>query len=384
MDWSQISRQVDAAADVLRLRPQIVGRFYGDGNRLGQRPADAPAPAYYSPERWIGSSTEATNPPGIPSGGISTCLDIRGDGEGELALRDLLAHAELGPRLLGEPRHKAHDGALRVLIKLLDARLPIPFHVHATDDFVATNPNVYPRERFGKDEAYHYLDVPKGDCPYTHIGVYPGVGAGDVVSALRRGTDHVIELTPGALQRFGEGFIVRAGMLHRPGTALTLEIQQPSDVYTMFQTDFGGAPLPPEAMHPGFDSIDAAAEAVVDWQANTAPDPLDNLRLTPRPVTPTPAGGSLEWVYPPEASDKFSGMRLKVTSTMKFTAQDPCILYIWRGEGTLDGLPVRGGAGPVGENDEFFLGHEAVRRGIEITTTGEEPLVAFALFAAAV
>lgn len=378
MDQVQILQQLDANQDIVRLTPQIVGRFYGDGNRLGQRAPDAPRPPYYQPERWIGSFTPASNPPGIPSGGVSTCANI---GDGALALRDLLAMPQVGARLLGEKRFEAHSGEYRVLIKLLDARCPIPFHVHADDHFVSSHPDVYPEERFGKDEAYHFLDVPKGDCPYTHVGLHPGVSAADVVAAMRRGTDHVLELTPGDIQRFGEGFIVRAGLLHRPGTALTLEIQQPSDVYTFFQTDFGGEPLPEEALYPGFDTIEAAAEGVVNWEENLRADLLESVRLKPEPVVTEDTGGQLDWVFPPEASDKFSGMRLTIETEMVFRSKMPCVLFVWKGSGAMDERAIDGGGGPVGNADEFFLGQQAVERGITFKNNGDQPLVAFALFA---
>lgn len=380
MECSNLASQLDQAGDIIRLQPQIVGRFYGDGNRLGQRGPRAAKPAYYKPERWIGSSTAAVNPPGIPSGGVSQCASLKLCGKMP-ALKALVADPEIGPRLLGEKRFRKHEGCFRVLLKLLDARFPIPFHVHADDRFVSRNPKVYANERFGKDEAYHFLDVPKGDCSYTHVGLYPGVTMKDVVAAMRRGTDHVLELSPAAYQNYGEGFIVRAGLLHRPGTALTLEIQQPSDVYTMFQTDFGGEPLAEEALHPGFKSIEAAADAVVNLADNRKANLLESSRLTPTPVKPSMRGGKAEWIFPPSASKKFSGIRLTVESAMKLKFADPCLLFVWRGQGTLDGQKVDGGAGPVGKADEFFLGAQAVGRGVELRNTGKEPLIAFAMFA---
>ena len=383
MNTADIEAKLAGQDDIVRLDPQVIGRFYGDANRLGQRSPKARTPAYYKPERWIGSSTLATNPPGIPSGGVSTCKALR-DGGRKLTLKQLVAHPQFGPRLLGEDRYRQHDGSFRVLIKLLDAQYPIPFHVHADDAFVWANPNVYPKEQCGKDEAYHFLDVDKGTCPYTHLGVYPGVGPKQVVAAMRRGTDHVIELSRGALQRFGEGFIVKAGLLHRPGSALTLEIQQPSDVYTFFQTDFGGQPLPEEALYPGFDSIEEAAERVINWQDNLQEDLLEATRLTPTSVEPAIAGGRAEWIYPPQVSDKFSGMRLTVEQTMRLRAEDPFLLFVWKGAGTLNGHAIEGGGGRPTTDDEAFIGRQAAQRGIEIANTGDQPLVVFALFAAKV
>lgn len=376
----QLEDALKRSQDVLALEPQVVGRFYGDGNRLGQRPVGAPKPAYYRPERWIGSSTLASNPPEIPTGGVSM---ERGLG---VSLKALCGNPVTGPRLLGSERFTKHRGEFRVLIKLLDAVCPIPFHVHADDDFLVGNAGVYPNERFGKDEAYHFLDAPKGGCSYTHVGLHAGVTAKDVITAMRRGTDHVLEMSPGAYQEYGQGFMVRAGLLHRPGTALTLEIQQPSDVYTMFQTDFGGEPLPESVLYPGFASIEEAAERVVNWPLNLQKNLLEVSRLKPEVVTQiAQKGGSVEWVFPPSASEKFSGQRWTVQTTMTLRAEEPCVLWVWKGRGMLDGrIAITGGGGPVTEADEFFVGVEAARRGVELRNTGNEPLVVFAMFAAKV
>jgi len=380
MNTQPVNDLLAKTGDILPLNPQIVGRFYGDGNRLGQRAADAPKPAYYQPERWIGSSTPAVNPPAIPSGGISSIADLTET----VTLRDALADESLGPRLLGEARYKAHNGQFLMLLKLLDAGCPIPFHVHADDAFIKANPLIYPDEKFGKDEAYHFLDVPKGDCAYTHVGLFPGVTAKDVIEAMNRSTDHVLELSPGAMQNFGEGYFVKAGLLHRPGTALTLEIQQPSDVYTMFQRDFGGEPLAPEAICPGFGSIEEAAEAVVNWDDNLEDGLIDKVHIVPNDVDPAWTGGKAAWVFPPEFTDKFSGIRMIVETEMTIDVKQPCVLFVWRGQGQLDDMPVDGGGGPVGKADEFFLGQQAVNRRPVLKNTGDEPLVAFLMFGAMV
>jgi len=378
MDQKHIADALNRCGDVVRLSPQVVGRFYGDLNRLGQRAPDAPKPPYYAPERWIGSSTRAANPPHIPSGGESRCPDLK-----DVTLKELVADPELGPRLLGERRFASHKGTFRVLIKILDAGCPIPFHVHAADSFVRANPDVYPDERFGKSEAYFFFESPKGDCPYTHIGVHNGVGPREVISAMRRSTDHVLELSPGALQQFGEGFYTEAGLLHRPGTALTLEIQQPSDVYTMFQLDFGGEPLDEAVLHPGFTSLEEAAERVVDWSLNYTPDLLEKSKLRPQAVDGfNQTGAVCEWIYPPQVTDKFSGMRLTIGTAMTFKAADPCVLFVWQGRGEIDGRAVHGRAGAPTDSDEFFVGAAAAQRGLSIRNTGDSPLIIFALFAA--
>ncbi len=382
MPATNFAKQLDDSRDIILLEPELVGRFYPDGDRLGQLLPGRPPLAYAVPERWIGSSTPAVNPPSIPSGGLSRCADL-GQPDSRPQLRDLIADPILGPRLLGEERFRKHGGTFRVLVKLLDAGVPIFFHVHPDDTFVAANPTVFPGQTLGKDEAYFFLDVAKGPCSYTHVGIYEGVTAKDLVAAMRKGADYVQEISPVAVQRIGEGLSVSAGLLHRPGTALTLEIQQPADANTLFQTDIGGQPLPESMLYPGFSSALEAAERVIHWDANTKPGLLDSIRLRPSPIAAmTSSSGTAEWIFPPDLLKKYSGMRLTVHKEMPLRFDQPCVLFVWRGHGTLDGREIDGGGGRPGKVDEFFLGLPAVKRGVEICNLGSEPLVAFALFAA--
>ncbi len=382
---SELLNYLDACEDIVALSPQIVARFYRDGNRLGQRAANAPQPDYFQPERWIGSSTQAANPPGIPTGGLSVCpglvaKDQSGQSDQAPTLRSVLAHTEAGSRLLGQKRYDKHDGRFRLLLKLLDPGLAIPFHVHANDAFVKAHPDVYPNDSFGKEEAYHYLDLPKGTNPYTHLGLHPGVTVKDLVEAVNRGEDHVLELSPEAYLRYGEGFYVPSGILHRPGTALTLEAQQPSDVNAWFQRNFGKDPIPESMLYRGFKTHEEAAEAVIDWDMNLREDLLTTLRLKPEPVMKDAKGGKMDWVFPPDATEKFSGIRVTVETEMTLKFKQPCVLFVWRGMGKLGELAITGGGGLVTANDEFFVGVEALAKGVSLTNTGQEPLVVYVMF----
>ena len=377
MNVKKSEESLDRQQDIVRLAPHIVERFYADFNRLGQRPADSTANTGNQPERWIGSSTKVSCTKPEDSTGLSTCPDLE-----NITLKALLADQQTGPRLLGEERFTKHKGSFRVLIKLLDALSPIPLHVHANDAYIQKNPETYPGEQFGKDEAYHFLDSSKGPCAYTHLGLHHGVDAKTLIAAMRKGTDHVVELSPVAPQIFGEGYMVKAGLLHRPGTALTLEIQQPSDVYALFQTDILNKPISVDILHPGFESIEAAAETIVEWEVNANPKLLANNRLRPTKASGfAQEGGKTEWIFPPGASTKFSGLRVTVESTVTLKVNQPMVLYVWKGKGTLNGRPIDGRGGPAGNSDEFFIGVSAAKAGLELTNSGDTPLVAFAMFA---
>jgi hypothetical protein len=151
-----LDRALDAGQGILRLRPTYVRRFYMDGGRLGL--GDAPGATYQAeaklwvPERWIASTVTAANPHPIPGEGLSF-LDLTG---ADLSLRDALTLR--GERLLGPRLLAAHGAEFRVLTKILDPYEPIVFHFHARDEDVRRHPEFFPGHRFGKDEAYYFLE----------------------------------------------------------------------------------------------------------------------------------------------------------------------------------------------------------------------------------
>src|SRR5437868_346122 len=104
---------------LIPLEPTFVHRFYPDLNRLNQRRLKR-SRSEFIPERWIGSSVQALNPPPLPSGGLSMVAGTN------LPLRDVLKSS---PNLLGERILKRHGPEFRVLVKILDPGEPIVFHL---------------------------------------------------------------------------------------------------------------------------------------------------------------------------------------------------------------------------------------------------------------
>jgi mannose-6-phosphate isomerase class I len=267
-----------------------------------------------------------------------------------LALRDAIRAAP--SELLGQDLLAAHGPEFRVLVKILDPGEPIPFHLHATDAQVQRDPRRFPGQRFGKDEAYYFLDAPKGPQPYAHVGLHPGVTRAQLFRAVERGLDHALELSPCFYQEFGKGFFVPAGVPHRPGTALTLEIQQPSDVYSLFhrKSDFELIELP-------------LARRVAK---------LDDFRLTPTALNRSQKhGGEVDTIFPVKTCRKFLGRRIRVSRTLVYSESLPFVLFVWRGRGRLNGRPIRGG-------EEFFVSHHTAAHGVELTNRGDEVLETFA------
>src|SRR5262245_59982421 len=148
-------------AGVLKLKPTFVRRFYSDFNRLGQSRIKK-SPREFIPERRIASSVEAINPPPLPRGGLSLL-----DGtDHTLTPRDAIKRDPL--TMIGEQRLRHWGAKFPVLVKLLDPGEPIVNHFHASDAQVERFAPHFRGHRFGKDEAYYFLEAPKGPVPYTH------------------------------------------------------------------------------------------------------------------------------------------------------------------------------------------------------------------------
>lgn len=329
------------ARGFLPLRPTYVRRLYPDGGRLpiAHRPGGTYMARWrmWRPERWIGSTVPARNPRRIVDEGISH-LDVPG-----LDLPLPVALQLRGKEILGARHYAAYGSDFPVLVKVLDPGQTISFHFHARDVDVWKHPRWFGGQRFGKDEAYYFLDAPKGPIPYTHVGLLPGTTQRDLADAIAEGGGRVLELSPVVHQKIGAGFFVPSGVPHRPGTALTLEVQQPSDVSTMLERVSAGRVLSEREMHPGFASLRQAL-AIIDYKTACDPTLVKRCALTPEPVREAQSrGGDEEWIFPPRFR-KFSGKRLVVRTRVESHEDGPYLALVWRGRGRLNGARIRAGA----------------------------------------
>jgi len=365
----RLTRFVESCGGIVPLKPTFVRRAYCDAGRLsGKKPGATKrrSDGLFVSERWIASSTEAANPNPIPGEGLSVLAGFRP----RTTLRD--AVAALPERLLGPRRAEAHEGQFRVLTKLLDPYEAIYFHYHARDEDVWANPEHFRGQRFGKDEAYYFLDAPKGPTPYTHVGLFPGVGREDLVRAMKRGRDALLEISPCFVQKIGHGYFVPAGVIHSPGTALTLEVQQPSDVGTVVDLTFAGRGAS------GRRDLDAAAEEALrfaDLQTSSLPDILERFALTPQRIDSASAGIEEWWIVPPSVTGKFRAKRVLVRAASVWRQEDCFALLVWAGRGRIGPHEVKAG-------DEFFVSHQAACEGVSIDPA-DGCLEMFAFFAGA-
>ncbi len=367
-----LDRFMDDSGGILKLKPNYVRRYYRDGGRLLARQelhtsrSDLSGP--WTPERWIASTVTACNPHPLPGEGLSF-LDVSGS---DISFKDslsLLAEQILGPQLATR-----YAPQFPLLTKVFDPYDPIVFHFHARDEDVRRFPEHFAPNTSGKEEAYYFLPGPKGRMPYTHVGLHSGVTTQELIHAIEKGRDYILDLSPAFAQRYEEGFHVPAGIPHRPGTALTLELQQPSDVYTHLDWFSEGQKLSPQQTHPGFDSLEQALE-FIDWQGSQVTHILDKFRLTPELISDTQQQrhGEEAWIFPPRMTRKFSGKRVRITGSFETLESQPYALLVWQGRGELNGRPIQAG-------DEFFVTFATARTPIVLKNTGAGLLEVFKFF----
>jgi hypothetical protein len=359
-------RFIERNAGLLPLKPCLVARGYRGGGRLAGRGCGCARrrDGKCLVERWIASSSRATwgNPDTLD--GLSVLAGFRP----ATYLRDALR--ALPDILLGPRRAAAHQGEFRVLTKILDPFDPLGFHFHQKDQDVWAEPERFWGERFGKDEAYYFLPGPKGAWPYTHVGFLPDISRHELIAAMIAGREALLEISPCFVQRAGMGFFVPAGLVHSPGTALTLEIQQPSDVGGGF-----GLRVPKDRTADPAE-LEAMAQQVlrhVDLELCRRQDLLSRFTLKPVPIPSPQAGVETWWIVPPQVSGKFSAKRIVAREECTYREDDCFALLAWSAEGAINGRPVKHGS-------EFFVSHRAAQEGLRVQPT-KEGMELFAIFA---
>lgn len=364
---------------VLRLEPAWVARdFLPPGRRLGL-PEDAYdlGPRGAMCERWLGSTTVADNRVGPEGEGLSF---IAVDGPERITLRDVVAADPVA--IMGEEYTATHDGLGR-LAKIFDYSTRLPLHLHQRQEHAALV------GRRSKDEAYYFPPaVDMGPHPESFLGLHPSVAEGDhdvLLPFLEDwDSDRILQHSIAYLQVAEEGFLIPSGVLHGPGSALTIELQEDSDVFAMLQALNGDRIISKDLLWKDVREEDRERHGerfildLIDWAENGDPFFFENHHLSPQPVEGTSYdGGEEHWIY--YGTPKFSGKRLTVRPGGAITTEDRGVhnVLVWSGSGTYGGVPVEGG-NP--EQDELLITHDRAVAGVEVRNTGSEDLLAIKFF----
>lgn len=200
------------------LGPNQPGHFYLGGAGIA-RLRGTPQPSAYSPEDWVGSTTEMFARPGV---GL-TRLD-----SGE-TLRDAIAAAPAG--FLG-PDHVARYGAdPALLVKILDTGQRLVVHFHPGRDFAARHLG----SPHGKTEAWIILEARQEGTDPSAGHVYLGFKRDADPAVIRRWVDSqdtsaILDSLNQVTAAPGDTWLVPAGIPHAVGAGITLvELQEPTD-----------------------------------------------------------------------------------------------------------------------------------------------------------
>ncbi|HEX7746160.1 MAG TPA: hypothetical protein VF462_12960 [Micromonosporaceae bacterium] len=365
---------------ILRLEPAWVARdWLPPGRRLGlaEHAYDVGERGFIC-ERWLGSTTKADNRIGPPDEGLSYLVGAKGQ---RALLRDAV---EADPvTFLGTEYARTHRGLER-LAKIFDYQARIPYHIHPTArhaSMVGCKP---------KDEAYYFpAGVDMGAHPESFFGVHPWIAEGkrgDVLLPylVEWNSDEILKHARGEMLVAEEGFHIPSGVLHAPGTALTIELQEDSDVLAMFQALNAGTIISKDLLFKDVRPEDRERHGerfvldFIDWELNGDPYFYENRHLTAAPVAgTTQAGGAEWWIF--YNTTKFSGKKLVVRPGQSFITVEQGVhnILVWGGTGTYGGHEICGGQPGM---DELFLVHKAATRPEIVRNTGSDDLVILKFF----
>jgi hypothetical protein len=375
-----VERALSDGDGILRLEPAWVARdFLPPGRRLGlAEDAYELGDRGAMCERWLASTTEADNRVGPPDEGLSY---LARDGPDRITLKEAV---EADPvAIMGSDYAATHQGLGR-LAKIFDYSTRLPLHLHQRQEHAALV------GRRSKDEAYYFPPgVDMGPHPESFFGLHPSVAEERnhqlLVPYLEEwNSDLILQHSVGYTQVAEHGFHIPSGVLHAPGSALTIELQEDSDVFAMLQALNAGKIISKELLWKDVRAEDREANGerfileLIDWEENGDPRFYEHHHLSPQLIEGSRQEGSEEyWIY--YNTTKFSGKKLVVRPGRSYLSVDPGVhnVFVWSGSGTYGGQPVRGGDP---EMDELVVTHDLAVRGVEVRNTGREDLLAIKFF----
>ena len=375
-----IEKTLEKGNGILNLKPAWVARdFLPPGRRLGltEKEYEVGNRGFIC-ERWLASVTKADNTISPEDEGLSY-LNI--DSKEKITLRTAVAEAP--ESIMGQNYSKTHKGLGR-LAKIYDFNARIPYHIHQMEKdarLVGAN---------SKDEAYYFPEgVDTGPHPETFFGVHPYIVDEKKYDILlpylvEWKDDLILQHSRAYLNVTGEGFFLPSGVLHAPGTALTIELQEDSDVFAMLQALNAGKIISKDLLFKDVRKEDREkiGEKVIigqlDWTANGDPYFYENHHLKNILIEETKQAGGLEhWIY--YNTTKFSGKRLTVKPGQSFTSKEKGVynILVWKGRGTYDGHKIEAGNF---ECDELLISHGRATQPLTVKNDGKEDLLIIKFF----
>lgn len=382
---SIIQKEIKINDGILRLEPAWVARdFIPPGRRFG-----LPAEQYeLGPrggicERWIGSTTRADNKVSVPDEGLSFLhlSEPNLGSEEKITFKDAVEDA--GDIIMGEEYAANHNGLGR-LAKIFDYADRLPYHIHQMQKHAILV------GRNSKDEAYYFPeDVDMGPHPETFFGVHPYITREKKYELL---LPHLIEWKDDKIlqhafayqQKPGDGFHVPSGVLHAPGSALTIELQEDSDVFAMMQAKVGNTFISKSLLYKDvrIEDKEKYGEKIIlemiDWELSGDPNFYENHHTPPILIEDSKnESGEEYWIY--YNTTKFSGKKLIVKPGKSYFSKDNGVynILVWRGKGEYGNFEIEG---ENFERDELLVCHDKAVQGINVRNTGNNDLIIFKFF----
>ena len=359
---------------VLRLEPSFVARDHWRGlKRLGIE-EDYIGKRGWICERWIAScvETSVSNNPHRPEDEGLTFISLP-QKDLKLSFKDALLLAP--EQLLGKDYSKTHDNQFGVLSKLLDIGTPIPLHIHPGEKDAKTIWNMNPKE-----EAYYFVESDNlGSIPYSHLGVHPFIEPKDFLPILKRwNDDKTLDLSPAYRLNIREGFHLFPGIPHAPGTALTLELQEESDISNLLHPVVDGKLQSRERMLKGLKNEEEVLD-LIDWEKSKDPEFYHKYHTTAEKIIGDEDRSKEYWVFNPNRTRKFSGKEIRIPQgeTYESVEKGAYVILAWKGEGVINGIGMTGGNPDL---DELLISYETATTPHKVTNIGKEELVFYKIF----
>jgi hypothetical protein len=284
---------------------------------------------------------------------------------------------------MGEQYSHSHNSLGR-LAKFFDMSDRIAFHYHQQKlDAQRVNRNP-------KEEAYYFPPgVALGPHPETFFGFHtsfldPQNRQKILQHLIDWQDDHILQHSRAYKLFPDDGFHVPAGIPHAPGTALTLELQEDSDVFSVMQAKSGDDLIPKELLYKDISKVDQNryGERIIldqiNWELSCDPYFYENRHtppiLIPQSIQPS---GEEYWIF--YNTTKFSGKKLIVKPGEEYTSCDNGVynLFTWQGQGDFAGIPIQAGNF---DHEELLICHKRATQPLTIHNTGKLDLILFKFF----
>ncbi len=377
---SFIKNKLEKSNGILRLKPAWVARnFLPPGKRLGlteekynlgERGGIC--------ERWLASTTNADNKVRVPNEGLSL-LNL--DSDLNITLREVIGIVP--EEIMGTKYTSTHKGLNR-LAKIFDYEYRLPFHIHQMQHHAQLV------GRNSKDEAYYFPEgLEMGKEPDTFFGVHPYIAREKKFDLLLPAMvdwkdDSILQFARAYKLMPNDGWQIPSGVTHSPGSALTIELQEDSDVFAMMQAKTGGKIIDKELLYKDVRREDREKYGeriileMIDWETSGDPYFYENRHTPPILIEKTHTrDGEEYWIF--YNTTKFSGKKLIVHPGGKFVSKDNGVfnILVWKGNGKFSGVDIEAGNF---EKDELLICHNAAVNSSTIENTGKKDLVIFKFF----